>query len=137
MVVSATAAGGYRQVVDGVAVYFGVMPAELARGHPRVHPESGMHGARRRVKALLVALFDDKTGTRIRGVAITATITGTDGKIEKPLEPMVIEGTATYGNYFYLTGPDPYRIDLTIRLPGGTKSSGPASNGRARERGEV
>ena len=117
------AAGSYSQVVDGVAIYFGVMPAELVRGHPRMHPESGMHGGPPAGEShLLVALFDDKTGTRIRGAAINATITGTDGKIEKKLEPMVVEGTTTYGNYFYLTGPGPYRIDLAIRLPGGTKS---------------
>jgi hypothetical protein len=124
LVVSATvAAGGYRQVVDGVAVYFGVVPAELVRGHPREHPESGMHGGPPVGEShLLVALFDDKTGTRIRGAEITATITGAEGKIEKKLEPMVIEDTATYGNYFYLIGPGPYRIDLAIRLPGGTKS---------------
>ncbi|MEK7206718.1 MAG: hypothetical protein AAB134_02390 [Pseudomonadota bacterium] len=120
LLVSATvAAGGYRQVVDGVAIYFGVMPAELVRGHPREHPESGMHGGPSAGEShLLVALFDDKTGTRIRGAAITATIIGADGKIEKKLEPMVIEGTTTYGNYFYLTGSGPYRIALRIRTPG-------------------
>jgi heme A synthase len=64
LVVSATAAaGGYRQVVDGVAVYFGVMPAELVRGHPQEHPEGQMHGG---VPVgenhIMVALFEDKTG---------------------------------------------------------------------------
>ena len=121
LAVSATvAAGGYRQVVSGVAVYFGLMPAELVRGHPPGHPESGMHGG---VPVgenhLTVALFDDKTGKRIADARVTATITGPDRfKLEKKLEPMLIAGTASYGNYFNMPGPGPYRIALRIRTPG-------------------
>ena len=56
------AAGSYSQVVDGVAIYFGVMPAELVRGHPREHPESGMHGDPPVGEShLLVALFDERS----------------------------------------------------------------------------
>lgn len=121
LVVSATAAeSSYRQIVDGVAVYFGMMPAELVRGHPRQHPESEMHGG---VPAgenhLTVALFDDKTGGRIADAQVTATITGPERfKLEKKLEPMIVAGAATYGNYFNMPGPGPYRIALRIRVPG-------------------
>jgi hypothetical protein len=121
LVVSVTvAAGGNRQVVDGVAIYFGILPAELVRGHPPGHPESGMHGG---VPVgenhLTVALFDDKTGKRIADAQVTATITGPDRfKLEKKLEPMLIAGTASYGNYFNMPGPGPYRITLRIRTPG-------------------
>jgi hypothetical protein len=125
LVVSVTvAAGGYRQVVDGVAVYFGMMPAELVRGHPQEHPEGQMHGG---VPVgenhIMVALFEDKTGKRITRAELTATITGPGNfKAEKKLEPMIIAGAVTFGNYFTMPGPGPYRIDLAIRLPGGTKS---------------
>lgn len=121
LVASATAAaGGYSQVVDGVALYFGMMPAELVRGHPREHPESEMHGG---VPAgenhLVIALFNDKTGERITRAEITATITGPDRfKAEKKLESMVVAGAATFGNYFTMPGPGPYRIALRIRTPG-------------------
>jgi hypothetical protein len=121
VVVSATvAAGGYRQVVDGVAIYFGVMPAELVRGHPREHPESEMHGG---VPAgenhLVIALFNDKTSERITRAEITATITGPARfKAEKKLESMLVAGAATFGNYFTMPGPGPYRIALRIRMPG-------------------
>jgi hypothetical protein len=109
----------YHRVVDGVAIYFGLLPAELVRGHPPEHPEGQMHGgAPVGENHIMVALFDDKSGTRIRGAAITATITGADGKIEKKLEPMIIAGAATFGNYFYMPGPGPYRIALRIRTPG-------------------
>lgn len=112
------AAGGHRQIVDGIAIYFGVVPAELVRGHPREHPESEMHGGIAAGEShLMVALFDEKTGERIVRAKVAATITGSDGKIEKPLEPMVVAGAATYGNYVYLAGQGPYRIDLEVRLP--------------------
>ncbi len=121
LMVSATAAvDGYRQVVDGVAVYFGVMPAELVRGHPREHPESEMHGG---VPVgenhIMVALFEDKTGKRITRAEVTATITGPGNfKAEKKLEPMIIAGAASFGNYFTMPGPGPYRIAVRIRTPG-------------------
>lgn len=110
----------YRRVVDGVAIYFGILPAELVRGHPPGHPESGMHGG---VPVgenhLTVALFDDRTGVRITRAKISATITGPDRfKVTKKLEPMTIAGSATYGNYFSMPGPGPYRIALHIQVPG-------------------
>jgi hypothetical protein len=110
----------YRRVVDGVAVYFGMMPAELVRGHPQEHPEGQMHGG---VPVgenhIMVALFEDKTGKRITRAAVTATITGPGNfKAEKKLEPMIIAGAASYGNYFNMPGPGPYRIALRIRTPG-------------------
>jgi len=116
-------AARHQQVVDGVAIYFGLVPAELVRGHPPGHPESGMHGG---VPAgenhIMIALFDDKTGERITRAGVTATITGPGNfRAEKKLEPMVIAGATTYGNYFNMLGPGPYRIDLAIRLPGGKK----------------
>lgn len=120
-----TTAGGIaaetmnRHVVDGVAVYFGLLPAELVRGHPREHVESGMHGGVPVGEShLMIALFDDKTGNRIDGAAVTATVTGSPRlKLSKPLEPMSVAGAVTYGNYFYLTGPGPYQIVVRARLP--------------------
>jgi hypothetical protein len=118
LVVSATAAeSSYRQIVDGVAVYFGMMPAELVRGHPQEHPEGQMHGGTPvGENHIMVALFEDKTGKRITRAEVTATITGPGNfKAEKKLEPMIIAGAASYGNYFNMPGPGPYRIALRIR----------------------
>jgi hypothetical protein len=116
----AASAGGYQQVVDGVAIYFGMVPAELVRGHPREHPESGMHGGAPVGEShLMVALFDAKTGARIPKATIVANVTGGGGaKLDKQLEPMTVAGALAFGNYFYLTGSGPYRIDLQILLPG-------------------
>ena len=110
----------YSQVVDGVAVYFGMMPAELVRGHPREHPEGVMHGGVVVGEShLTVAVFDDKTGRRISDAEVTAHITGDRGlTAQKRLDLMVIAGSATYGNYFSMPGSGPYRIEVRIRLPG-------------------
>ena len=119
LVTTTAGAASYQQVVDGVAVYFGLMPAEIVRGHPREHPEGEMHGG---VPAgenhIVIALFEDKTGKRITRAEVAATITGPGNfKAEKKLEPMIIAGAASYGNYFNMPGPGPYRIALRIRTP--------------------
>ena len=116
-------AGGYQQVVDGVAIYFGIVPAEMVRGHPREHPEGEMHGGVPAGEShIMVALFDAKTGERITRAEVTARVSGghaTSG--EKRLEPMVIAGSQTYGNYFPMTGIGPYQIELNVRVFGKTK----------------
>ncbi len=114
----------YRQVVDGVAIYFGIMPAQLVRGHPPAHPEGQMHGgAPVGENHIMVALFEEKTGKRLSDMTVTATITGPGRfKAEKKLEPMVIADGMTYGNYFYMPGPGPYRIKLSIRLPSAARA---------------
>jgi len=110
----------YHRVVDGVAIYFGLLPAELVRGHPQEHPEGQMHGGTPvGENHIMVALFEDKTGKRITRAEVTATITGPGNfKAEKKLEPMIIAGAASYGNYFAMLGSGPYRIALRIRMPG-------------------
>lgn len=113
----------YHQVVDGVSVYFGIVPAELVRGHPADHPESTMHGGPAiGDNHMVVALFDDKTRQRLTNVVVIARVTG-DAKLDlrKPLEPMTMAGAASYGNYFNMTGTGPYRIEIEIAIPGKAK----------------
>lgn len=110
---------GQDKVVDGVAVYIGVMPVEIILGHPRTHSEGIMHGGVASGKNryhLVVALFDEASGKRISGAGIKARVSefGLAGQ-EKELDPMVIADTVTYGNYFAMPNPGPYRIHLEIR----------------------
>ncbi|MEK7816214.1 MAG: iron transporter [Pseudomonadota bacterium] len=100
------------------------MPAQLVRGHPPAHPEGQMHGgAPVGENHIMVALFEEKTGKRLSDMTVTATITGPGRfKAEKKLEPMVIADGMTYGNYFYMPGPGPYRIKLSIRLPSAARA---------------
>ena len=113
----------YHRVVDGVAIYFGLLPAELVRGHPPEHPEGQMHGG---VPVgenhILVALFEDKTGKRLTSAEISARITGDRGfDVRKKLESMEIAGNVSYGNYFSMPGAGPYHIEVRIRLPGAAR----------------
>jgi len=111
------------RVVGGVAIYFGVMPAELVQGHPKGHPESTMHGGPQSRGGhrdhVVVALFDDSTGKRIEDAQVDADVMELGRSSQwKRLEPMKIAGTVTYGNYFDFPTRDAYHILLKIRIPG-------------------
>jgi len=110
----------YHQVVDGMAIYIGVVQAEVVRGHPPEHPEGEMHGGPRFNEShLTVALFDAKSGLRIRDAEIRVTVTDYRGPgVTRKLESMLIAGSLTYGNYFPMAGAGPYRIELVIQTPG-------------------
>jgi hypothetical protein len=123
-----TAAGaadssGY-QVIDGLAIYYAVIPAEIVRGHPKGHPEAVMHGGvpkGKHVHHIMVALFDSTGQERITDAQVTATI-GEVGLAAKEiqLEPFTIAGALTYGNYVEVSELATYAIDLAIKRPGPT-----------------
>lgn len=109
-------------VVDGVAIYLGIMPAEIILGHQAEHsgrkmPHAAPTGADE--DHFVIALFDSNTGKRITNAQVRATIgeVGLPGQT-KDLQPMKIADTITYGNYFELPGGNEYRIRLQIRIPG-------------------
>jgi hypothetical protein len=112
---------GYR-VVNGMAVYLGVVPAEVVRGHPRGHPEQAMHGGVPKGPHqyhVVVAIFDSASGARISNTAVTAQISGLGlAGTKQKLDPMVIANTITYGGFFNLPGRDVYTIRLTIEGSG-------------------
>lgn len=113
---------GQHKVVNGVAIYLGVMPAQMVLGHPKPHTEAEMHGgvpAGDHQYHVLVSLFDNATGKRITNAQVKANVfeIGLSG-VQKKLEPMLIAGTISYGNYFNMAGANPYRIQVQIRLPG-------------------
>lgn len=109
------------KIVDGVEIYFGVLPAEVIGEYSADHIEREMHGgvpsgAHR--DHLVVALFDAATGERIGDARVEATVReiGLSGKT-KSLEPMEIAETITFGNYFDLPNENLYRIVVRIRRP--------------------
>lgn len=109
------------RVVRGVAIYFGVMPAQIVQGHAQGHPEREMHGgapSKAHRDHLVIALFDSATGKRIEDAEITARVMeiGLAGQRRK-LEPMSIAGTVTYGNYFDMPGSGSYHVEIQIRRP--------------------
>lgn len=110
------------QVVDGVAIYLGVIPAQIVQGHPKEHPEAAMHGGvprRGHRDHVVVALFDNATGQRIENAQVTGSVMEIGlGAEEKKLESMRIAGSVTYGNYFDMPDDDLYHIKVRIRRPG-------------------
>lgn len=111
------------KVVNGVAIYLGVIPAELILGHPKPHTEAEMHGgvpAGKHQQHIVVALFDNATGKRISGAKVSAQVHEIHlVGAQKKLEPMLIAGTVSYGNYFNMPASNnPYRIRVLIELPG-------------------
>lgn len=119
-VVMPVGAQPHQQVVDGVAIYLGIVPAQVVRGHDPKHAERQMHdGAPAGENHLVAALFDDKSGKRITDAEVTAKVSGKGSPaIEKRLEPMEVAGATSYGGYFYMAGAGPYRIELRIHLTG-------------------
>ncbi len=111
------------QVVDGVAIYLGVVPTQIVRGHPGSHAESRMHGgvpAASGSNHVVVALFEDATGKHIEDAQVFGSITEIGaGSDRKKFERMKIDGTITYGGYILDTpaGHD-YHLKLWIQLPG-------------------
>lgn len=111
------------KVVHGVAIYLGVLPAEMVLGHPRTHTEAEMHGgvpAGQHQHHVVVALFDNATGKRISGAKVSARVHEINlAGAQKKLDPMLIAGTVSYGNYFNMPATsNPYRIQVRIELPG-------------------
>ena len=111
------------KVVHGVAIYLGVLPAEMILGHPKSHTEAEMHGgvpAGQHQQHVVVALFDQASGKRISGAKVSARVHEINlAGTQKKLEPMLIAGTVSYGNYFNMPAANnPYRIRVLIELPG-------------------
>ena len=110
------------QTIDGLSIYFGVIPAQLIGGHGTMHSTRGMkHG--KHTYHILVAVFDDNSGKRITDARVKATITSLNTKGEtKKLEPMHGD-LLSYGNFFELTETTPYIVRVEIqRTDSKTKS---------------
>ena len=107
---------GQYKAGHGIAAYLGFLPAEMVKGHPKMHgaPPRGPHAYH-----LVVALFEEASGERISVAKVTALIAavGLAGQ-EKMLEPMEIAGSTTYGAFLTLPGTDRYTVSLTIDRPG-------------------
>jgi len=107
--------------VDGHTVYLGVVPAEIIRGHEPGQPERRMHGGlpyRRGQQHIMVVIFETASGKRITDARVVARVSEPGlAPMQKPLEPMEIAGAMSFGNYFSMGGPGPYRIKVTFELP--------------------
>ena len=113
--------------LDGMELFFGIIPAEIVRGHPRDHEERSMHGGvplGKGVHHLLVSVFDSKTRARITDATLTGSVTETGmAPQRKPLSAMPFGGAMSYGNYFAMPNQGPYEIVVNVQRPGGSKAA--------------
>lgn len=112
-----------RKIVDGTEVYLGIVSAETMRErYAKDDPERMIHGgipSGKNYYHVNISLFDSKTRLAIANAKVEASVTEpVSGGETKELEPVNIKGTTSYGNYFRMSGKNPYRIAVRIRRPG-------------------
>ena len=108
------------QIIDGLAIYLGIIPAEMIEGHIAKLMHGGLPVGTHRYH-ISVAIFDNNTGNRIHNSVITVRIassSGTGPGAAKQLEEMTLNKTRLYGNYFSIQSQGPYIIDVTVTLKG-------------------
>ncbi|HRP75143.1 MAG TPA: hypothetical protein PK725_10010 [Rhodocyclaceae bacterium] len=103
----------------GIDIYYGFLPAQVATRQTAPHDAEPMHGKPRRGDSHLMVGLYDREGERIDEADVRATVgeLGMAGT-RKPLEPMVVGDTITFGNYFPMRSAGHYRVVLEVRLPG-------------------
>jgi len=109
------------QTVGGIAIYLGVVPAEIVQRHPLVPGSAqALHGGTpvgRNSHHVVVALFDAKTGARITDARVRAGFSRRVREHEplQDLEPMEINGNMSYGGFFLLPETRRLQVHLEIR----------------------
>lgn len=83
----------YHKVVDGAVVYLGVVPTHIVHDQPGITPMHGGVPGRTAYHHVMIALFEEQTGKRIKDAEVTASVQELDLAAErKRLEPMEIAG---------------------------------------------
>ncbi len=111
------------QVKNGIAIYLGLLPAEMIEGHTASSMHGGLPTGHNRYH-VAVAIFNDKTGLRINNATVQIRVNNKIGAGPEPykkLEGMEMNGKFMYGNYFSLKTAGPYRIDVRVFISGTDK----------------
>ena len=116
----AAAATEYEKHADGLAVYLGVVPAELLRG--KAEHLATMHGGLPwggGSHHVLISVFDERTERQLDDAMVEARVGPLGlGETARVLMPMKIGDTTTYGNFFPMAGAGPFIVRVSIRRPG-------------------
>ncbi len=104
------------QIKDGLAIYIGLLPAEMVEGHKSGSMHGGLPTGQHRYH-IAIALFDSQKGERVNNATVLVRVNnriGVGPDAFKKLEGMEMNGKFMYGNYFSLKTAGPYRIDIKI-----------------------
>lgn len=109
----------FHQTAGGIAVYIGLLPAEIVKGLP----EATMHGdplSGQHYYHLVAAVFAEPGGQRISDAKVTARIFqfGILAGNEVLLDPMKIADTITYGAFAAFPSTMNYVIHIEVARPG-------------------
>ena len=117
----ALAATDYEKHADGLAVYIGVIPAQVLRGPASPDHVAAMHGGLPRGSGshhVVISIFDERTQRQLADGTVEASVASPGlAETRRVLEPMKIGDTTTYGNFFPMSGPGPFVVRVTIRRP--------------------
>ena len=102
------------KVVNGIEVYLGVVPADAVRDE-KLH-EGAPSG--RGYYHINISLHDAETKAEITDAEVEARVANpvTGGSTRK-LQPMTTNNAVSYGNFFRMTGAEPYTITVRVRRP--------------------
>jgi cytochrome c5 len=112
-----------RRIANGMEIYLGIVSAETMRErYAEDDPERLIHGgipSGKNYYHLNISLFDSKTRLAVADADVEASVTEpVSGGKTKKLELVSLKGAKSYGNYFRMSGKNPYRIVVRIRRPG-------------------
>lgn len=115
------AAGSNEASVGGLDIYLGFISAEKLRSYPAGSVERTMHGGvpeGHNWYHVNVSLLDHQSLAPIAHAQVAARLSEVGmGTESKKLEPMAI-GQGSYGNFFKIRPRTPYRVTVSIRIPG-------------------
>lgn len=102
------------KVVSGVEVYLGVVPADAVR-------DEKLHGGAPSGQGYYhvnISLHDAESKAEIKDAQVEARVANpVTGGATKKLLPMTTNNAVSYGNYFRMTGAEPYTITVRVRRP--------------------
>jgi len=109
----------FNTVKNGVALYIGMLPAEMIEGHKSQSMHGGIPPGMFRYH-VAVSLFDDHTGERLKSVLIKIKLLDSKNKPiskSKNLEVMTINNNILYGNYFSVNKiGETYKIKVSVEF---------------------
>ena len=119
-------AGPPRVTIDGMDIYFGLLPASRMRGYPAGSPEAKMHGGvpgGSGYHHVNVSVFDTATQAPVEGASVELDVEQVGmGRQRKDLEAVTIAGGPSHGAYVRLAPKGNYIFHVMVRKPGSAQS---------------
>jgi hypothetical protein len=115
---------GQTQVVEGVRFDYGLVPEAAPGAPPAGQPDMRMNSAapaHANSYHVVLSVADAKTGQKLEPPEVTMSLSGPDhpGKVSVAMDPMTVNGQATYGHYVQLPHAGPYQLEFHVRPAGG------------------